>query len=221
MRITNQMLNETARKSGLPINSTTLLNYINNDSSENTLLSALSENNSSKTDSVKKSSYEKLEKAADQLSQKAEIFTDQSEDSIFAKARESGDNQEIYNAAEALVEQYNSVAAALKNASGTLNDYYRQMMNETASENSEGLQNIGITLAKDGTLNIDEEKLKTADIDTLEQVLGSANTFSTKVAFLATHISDNAQKNLESLSSQYTSSGTIYSALTSKYDFWG
>lgn len=44
MRITNQMLNESAKKAGLPINSTSLLNYINNDSSKNTLLSALSKN---------------------------------------------------------------------------------------------------------------------------------------------------------------------------------
>ena len=30
MRVTTQMLNETARKAGLPINNSTLLDYINN-----------------------------------------------------------------------------------------------------------------------------------------------------------------------------------------------
>ena len=31
MRVTTQMLNETARKARLPINNSTLLDYINND----------------------------------------------------------------------------------------------------------------------------------------------------------------------------------------------
>lgn len=220
MRITNNMLNESARKAGLPINNTSLLNYINSDSSENSLLNALNKSNSA-TDKVKKSSYEKLESEADQLLQSAEVFKDGGEDSIFARAREDGSNQEIYDAAEALVKQYNSVTAALKNASGALNDYYRQMLNEAVTENSEGLKNIGITLAKDGKLSIDADKLKSADINDLEQVLGTDNNFSTKIAFLATHISDNARTNLESLSSQYTSTGTFASTLASKYDCWG
>lgn len=46
------MLNESARRAGLPINNTSLLNYINNDGSDNSLLSALSKN--STVDSVKK-----------------------------------------------------------------------------------------------------------------------------------------------------------------------
>lgn len=221
MRITNQMLNESARKAGLPVNNTSLLNYINNDSSENTLLSALDKNGSGAVDTVKKSSYEKTEKEADQLLQKTEIFLDEGKTSIFAKARESGSSQEIYDAAKALVGQYNSVASALRKEPSALNNFYRQMMSEAASENSEGLKNIGITLTKDGTLSIDEEKLKASDLDTLEQVLGPANGFSGKVAFLANRISDNARANVQSLSSQYNSTGTFYSALASKYNFLG
>ena len=30
MRITTQMLNETARKAGMPVNNSSLLNYVNN-----------------------------------------------------------------------------------------------------------------------------------------------------------------------------------------------
>lgn len=218
MRITNQMLNESAKKAGLPINYTSLLNYINNDSSENTLLSALSKNKSSAAGTGKKSNYEKLEKSAEQLLQKAENFTTEGEESIFSKARESGSNQEIYDGVEALVETYNNTIKALKTASTPLNDYYRQMMQEAADENSEALESIGITIAKDGTAVLEMDKLKTADTDTLEKVLG---TFSKKVAFLATRISDNAEANAKSLTSQYNSKGDIYSALSNKYDVWG
>lgn len=45
MRITTQMMNESARKAGLPIGGTSLLNYINKDEkSSNSLLEALNKN---------------------------------------------------------------------------------------------------------------------------------------------------------------------------------
>ena len=222
MRITTQMLNESARKAGLPVNNTSLLNYINKDSSQNTLLQALNKSRSTgAVAATKKSEYEKLEKAADQLQQKAEIFTKVGENSIFAKARESGSNQEIYDGIEALVESYNSVCRTLKTVSTPLNDYYRQMLQEAGTENKEALSNIGITISKDGTAVIDKEKLKTADIDSMEKTLGASGSFSSKVTFLATRISDNAEKNAESVSSQYSAAGNLYSAASSKYDFWG
>lgn len=221
MRITNQMLNESARKAGLPINYTSLLNYINNDSSNNTLLSALSKNRSSAVDTGTKSNYEKLQKTAEQLVQKAEIFTTEGEESIFAKARESDSNQEIYAGVEVLVENYNNTLKALKTASTPLNDYYRQMLQEAANENSGALENIGITISKDGTAVLDRDKLKAADTDTLEKALGTSGTFSTKVAFLATRISDNAQVNAKSLTNQYNSKGNISSSLSNQYDVWG
>ncbi len=221
MRITNQMLNESARKAGLPINYTSLLNYINNDSSNNTLLSALSKNRSSAVDTGTKSNYEKLQKTAEHLVQKAEIFTTEGEESIFAKARESDSNQEIYAGVEALVENYNNTLKALKTASTPLNDYYRQMLQEVANENSGALENIGITISKDGTAVLERDKLKAADTDTLEKALGTSGTFSTKVAFLATRISDNAQVNAKSLTNQYNSKGNISSSLSNQYDVWG
>ena len=218
MRITTQMLNESARKAGLPINGTSLLKYING-SSNNTLLNAL--NKSSATDAATKTKYEKLEKAADQLSEAASVFMATGEDSLFSKARESGDNQDVYNAVEDFVGKYNSTLSALKNTSGTLNDYYSQMLKSAASDNKEALESIGITIAKDGSLSVDKDKLKEADIDTLEKVLGNTTGFTKKAAYVADRVSDNAHTNQSSLSSQYSSTGSLYSALASKYNLYG
>ncbi|MBD5546167.1 MAG: hypothetical protein HDQ97_01975 [Lachnospiraceae bacterium] len=218
MRITTQMLNESARKAGLPVNGTSLLNYINGNSN-NTLLNAL--NKSSATDAATKTKYEKLEKAADQLSEAASVFMATGEDSLFSKARESGDNQDVYNAVEDFVGKYNSTLSALKNTSGTLNDYYSQMLKSAASDNKEALENIGITIAKDGSLSVDKDKLKEADIDTLEKVLGNTKGFTQKAAYVADRVSDNAHTNQSSLSSQYSSTGSLYSALASKYNLYG
>lgn len=221
MRITTQMLNESARKAGIPINSVSLLNYINSDSSDNSLLSALNTSNSSITNSIKKNNYEKLETVSEQLMQKAEIFTVKGEESVFAKAQESESNQEICDNAEALVENYNNTITALKKDSTPLNEYYSQMLQEAVTENSEALESIGITLSENGIAVLDKDKLKAADIDSLEKALGTSGTFSTKMAFIATRISNNAKANAESLTSQYNSTGSAYSALTSKYNFWG
>ena len=218
MRITTQMLNESARKAGLPINGTSLLNYINGNSN-NTLLNALNKN--SATDVATKTKYEKLEKAADQLSEAASVFIATGEDSLFSKARESGDNQDVYNAVEVFVGKYNSTLSALKNTSSTLNDYYSQMLKSAASDNKEALESIGITIAKDGSLSVDKDKLKEADIDTLEKVLGNTKGFTQKAAYVADRVSDNAHTNQSSLSSQYSSTGSLYSALASKYNLYG
>ena len=218
MRITTQMLNESARKAGLPINGTSLLNYINGNSN-NTLLNALNKN--SATDVATKTKYEKLEKAADQLSEAASVFIATGEDSLFSKARESGDNQDVYNVVEDFVGKYNSTLSALKNTSSTLNDYYSQMLKSTASDNKKALESIGITIAKDGSLSVDKDKLKEADIDTLEKVLGNTKGFTQKAAYVADRVSDNAHTNQSSLSSQYSSTGSLYSALASKYNLYG
>ena len=218
MRITTQMLNESARKAGLPINGASLLNYINGNSN-NTLLNAL--NKSSATDAANKTKYEKLEKAADQLSKAASVFMATGDDALFSKARESGDNQDVYNAVEDFVGKYNSTLSALKNTSSTLNDYYSQMLKSAASDNKEALESIGITIAKDGSLSVDKDKLKEADIDTLEKVLGNTKGFTQKAAYVADRVSDNAHTNQSSLSSQYSSTGSLYSALASKYNLYG
>ena len=80
----------------------------------------------------------------------------------------------------------------------------------------------GITFAKDGTANADMEKIKAADFTTVEGLFGKESDFVNKVHFLSTRISDNAEANVESLSSAYNARGNLYSAMnSSKYDFWG
>ncbi len=45
MRVTTRMLDEAAIRAGFPVNHNSLLNYFNNGSMENTLLSALNKRN--------------------------------------------------------------------------------------------------------------------------------------------------------------------------------
>ena len=222
MRITTQMLNESARQAGLPINRSTLLDYIKNDGATNPLLEVMNRNKENVANTAKKSNYEKLDKEADQLIQSAKVLLQNGENSLFEQAKASGDNQKVYDSIENLFENYNSTLKALRTTSNTMNDFYRQMLLEAPAETKEGLAGVGITFAKDGTATVDMEKVKAADFATLEGLFGKDSDFVNKVEFLSTRISDNAEANVESLSSAYNSGGNLYSAMnSSKYDFWG
>lgn len=221
MRITNNMLNESARKAGLPLNSTSILNYINEDTKNSSLLSALKKNTSA-VDTENKKKYEKLGKEADKLTSSSAALKKNGAENLFKQAKESGDRQKIYDGIANLFEDYNSILKALKNTSGTLNDFYRKMLSEASKEEKESLASIGITFEEDGTADVDMDKLKEADLETLEGMFGSRSDIVSRMNFISARISDNAKANVDSLGNTYNAGGNLNSESTeSKYNFWG
>lgn len=222
MRITTQMVNESARKAGIPVNNASLLDYVKQGNSQNSMLEALSSKTSAKTDSGNRKKYEKLEKEADGLGDAAKTLLQEGEKSLFTKAAESGDNQQLCDSIEALFQGYNSTVKALGNASGTLNDFYRQMLVEASENRKEELAQVGITFDKEGLASVDRDKLKAADADTLEKLFGSKSELVSRLHFLSGRISDNARAGEQSFSSGYSGSGSLYEGkAASRYDFRG
>jgi len=220
MRITTQMLNQSAKRSGLDINRPTLLDYMKNKNMENPLYQALSRNRSINTNSVKLERYEKLEEEAGQLTKLTQKLLDDGEKSVFEQAKTSGDNQEIYNSVEKMFDGYNRTLKSLRTTSNTMNDFYRKMLMEAPEETREELEKLGITFGKDGTADVDMSKLKNADYETLEKNFGKDSDLVNKLEFVASRISDNAKANVESIGSSYNASGTVYgNSINSKYDF--
>lgn len=219
MRVTTRMVNDAAEKAGVPINSNSLLDYVKGNTNNN-IMDTLQSSKTGKT-STSKTSFEKLEKTAKELTEKAELFTREGDDSIFAKAKESWSNDEICSNVIAMAERFNQVLKELQTSSSTMNSYYRKMLQETAEQHGRELSSIGISVAKDGTISVDKEKLKAASTDKLEKVLGGATGFASKLTLLADKISDHARANAESLSSQYQADGSTRASSFNKYDFWG
>lgn len=218
MRITTMMLNTSLEKAGMPAQKT-LLDYINQDNSGDTLLDAL--NGTSSVESALKSrEYEKLEDAADLLTEKSGVFTVK-EDTIFDKVRNGEDAGILYTYVEEFAESYNSTMDMLKTSDDSMNKYYYQMFVSTASENKEALSEIGISISSAGKLTVDKDKLKAVGVDAIERILGNESDFMEKTAFLAEKVSDNAQANLESVSTQYNARGYSYTSASSKYDVRG
>ncbi len=220
MRITNQVLNESARKAGLPIQGTSLLDYVNkNPGSDQSLLQALEERESASTEPVNKKNYEKLEKALDAYEKEAEKFADKSETSMFEKAKESKDMTEICDNVDKLVAKYNSAVSAMRKSDNPLDAYYLQMFLGTTEDQKKELAEIGITMGKDGSLSVDREKLKTSDLSAVERALGADSTFITRTGFVAGRAADHAHANVRSVSTQYNAAGNTYAAQSSLYDF--
>ncbi len=220
MRITNQMLDATAKRTGIPVNQNSLLHYMNEDgeTSKDTLLDALQKNHevSGKT----AAEYRKLEKAADGLKEQAQKLAGTGAESFFQKIKESGNSEELYETVQSYIGHYNATLAGLEKAPGVLNQYYREMLQETASGNSQAFAEIGITVGKGGALSLDKEIFKKAPVDTVEQVFGASGILASRTAFLAERISDNAQAGMQSVSSQYDGSGNVYSQLASQFDLF-
>lgn len=223
IRITTQMLNETSRKAGLPINSSSLLNYINNDKNSNALLESLQNSSTKTTDLLQnKKLYQKLKDAAESLGDAAKTLGNEKSDNIFAKAKESGENADIVKNVKTLIEQYNEVRKQLeRDASSPISAYYNRTLKELALENSEALSAVGITIGKDGSMTIDESKLKEASVEDLETLFGSKSEFIQKMQYLASHVSNNVSAQIESLGYQYGQDANSFSSyISNKYDWW-
>ena len=103
-----------------------------------------------------------------------------------------------------------------------MNDFYRQMLIEAPEDAKEELAKVGVSFAKDGTASVDLDKLKSADIESLENLFGSKSEVVSKVKFIATRISNNAEASVKSYSSGYSSKGNLYNgSVNSRFDFRG
>ena len=226
MRITTQMLANSAAKSGIPIQRTSLLDIINNKSSQNLFKNISKSTNTTgtgATDILRKNNYAKLEDLSEKLDQSASNLVDTDQNSVYAKAKESGDTKDILSDVNKMVEVYNATRKQLKTTGGTMNEFYLKQLKDIPAGSKEALESIGITQAKDGSLIVDEKIFRNADADTLQKVLGGENGIAAKLSFLGEHINKNASENVVSASNRYGSNGATYMEAfeTNKYNFFG
>lgn len=220
MRVTTQMLNDSARRAGLPMRDTSLLDYINKDGSSNGLL-GVSNSKMSAVDSMKKKTYENIEKEAGDLSDKAIQFLNEADD-LFAKAKESGDTSEIVSRIMDMVDSYNKTINILSKETDTLTRFYLGSLKDAFFNNEAALKELGITVDKTGKVSIDKDKLKAADSEALEAVFGTSGNLSAKLYLIAGKVADNASASLSSINNQYGSDGYLNpSQYSNRYDFWG
>ena len=220
MRITAQMMTTVEKKAGIDTKRKSILDYMN-ESNRNALLGKL-KSSSTSSDSVNKTRYEKLETATENLLTQAEGFIDESEEGLFTEAVQSGDNTKLCEAVRNLAELYNGLLTATKDcASSALQQFYYQNLKSAATDSSEQLAEIGITVGTDGKLTVDDDKMSECTADELKQVFGVDSEFMAKLVFVSVKIGSNAASYVESSRSTYTQTGSTTTTYGSSYDMRG
>lgn len=216
MRITAQMMAAVEQKAGITSSRKSILDYMNENSSS--LLDALKPDKETKTDSTNVKKYEQQKEAADRLMDELDKLTSGADDSIFARAAESGSTEELCSETKALVEACNSLLTASKSGAGALEKLYVAALKEAAADNEEELSKLGISINSDGSLSVSEDKLSKVSYDTFKSIIGGDSDFMVQLALITTKIGSNARANLESYSSSYNAVGSSSSLYSGRFN---
>lgn len=215
MRVTRNFMNGLAGANGN--SSTSLLQRAisrsskSKKSSRNTLLNAansranlLTQNIGSAVQTQKL--YYNMKYHAGQVMDYSDKLTDKSDESLFAKARESGDNSELVANIKGFISHYNEMLKNLRDSGSRADVSYLTQLNSISKLNSSTLASCGVTRNSDGTLTVDDKKLAATDIDTLEKAWNGNSSFASRAALWADSIESNAERNMTAKASNAYSS---------------
>lgn len=213
MRITTGMLKIAHKRSGFSSQKgSSLLNYVGKKGAATSRLNTMNASAVSvRSARMEKGNYDKLEKSADGLASAVSALT----------AKVDSGSENVVSEAASMVEKFNETLKNLRNASGVLNQFYYQSMKDISETNRNELEEIGITVASDGSLALNKEKLASADGEKVGKLLGSKGDFAQRAGFISSRVADNAGVNAESASSRYNSRGSVANSYLNKYDFRG
>ena len=132
-------------------NNSLLMSSLNTDTDNDTkvvdLLKKGSETEkSSKTTGKKSEEYDSVKKSASSLKASAAVLSETGEDSIFAKAEESGDYSDLISLIERFTGDYNSLLESLSDLDTDKSANYSKELKSIISGQSEALQKVGITV---------------------------------------------------------------------------
>ncbi len=140
--------------------------------------------------------YYDMQYHARQVGEYADALKSTKKDSIYDKARESGNTDQIVSNVKSFVNQYNNMLDDLEESGTKSDQLILTQLNGMFRSSERDLASSGVTRNSDGRLVVDEKKLEAADVDTLEKVWGG-NGFSAKAAAKAGTVEATAEKNFE------------------------
>ena len=160
--------------------------------------------------------YSKVKANASTLSKDADALTSSS---LYAKGsfkvtKKDGstedsdyDMDKIYEKVSSFVKSYNStVNAGASIDSGAVANRTLSLVQLT-SKNKNLLNSVGISISNDGNLSVDEEKFKSADINSIKSLFSGTGSYADAVSNKADVLASLAESKL-STSAQYNSSGS-------------
>lgn len=190
----------------------------------NALLQALKKangNSLSEADQSQKEAYTAVKKAAENIKKHAENLLSWPEKSVdeLTDEEKAAYKKNVTDEISALVSDYNDMMAGMENAGGKVNEVYLSQMRGYFKNAQKQLAELGITENLNGKLVLDKEKLASADVSKIKEVLGKTGTFIDDIGKRADNVLANAETNLAVLNkSQYAGSYTYNQYGTDIFD---
>lgn len=97
---------------------------------------------------------------------------------------------------EAFVNVYNNALKTGKDTTDHDTEHYLRQLKTLTKKNADDLEEIGITLEKDGSLSINDELLKMADTSKVRKVFSSENDFTKTVWNLSKKLNISVQNDI-------------------------
>ena len=164
--------------------------------------------------------YYNMKYHAGQVSDYAKKLTEKGDSSLFVKAKESGSTAEVVANIQGFVGQYNSMLQNLKDSGSMAYNNYAAQLNSISGMNSSELASCGITRKSDGSLLVDDKKLGSVDVETLEKVWNESG-FVSRTAVWADAVESAAERSMEAkASSSYSNLFNNYGSKGNYFNFF-
>lgn len=167
------------------------------------------------------SNYQNMKNNAGELQSIASKLTDKSEDSLFAKAQESGDKTIVTKQVKEFVDKYNGMVRNLRISGGRIDNSYLNQLGSYTTMYRSALQASGVTRNNDGTLSVNDKALSGATMEQLQKAWGSDTSFAARTASAAVNVQQNAVTGLNNMiGNAYSNLLRGYGSRGNYFNFW-
>lgn len=165
--------------------------------------------------------YQNMKNNAGEVQYAASKLTNSGDNSLFAKAKESGDTTEVTKEIKEFVNSYNNMVRSLKNGNSRVDNSYLNQLNSYSMMNRNTLQATGVTRQSDGTLTVNDKALNAASLEQLQKAWGSNSSFTAKAGTTAAYVQSSAVSSLNSLvNNSYSNLLRNFGSSGSFFNFW-
>ena len=125
--------------------------------------------------------YSGMETAAERVEKRLGRFLKTDGTSVFDEEDETKLKENVTDHIESFVNDYNYLMKRLAQSGDIVDSNYAKKLKNYANAENKELREIGITIKGDGTLELDENKLKAADISQVKKLFTGEDGFAKKV----------------------------------------
>jgi flagellar capping protein FliD len=151
-----------------------------------------------------------METAAERVEKRLGKFLKTDGTSVFDEEDETKLKENVADNIESFVNDYNYLMKRLAQSGDIVDSNYAKKLKNYANAENKELREIGITIKGDGTLELDENKLKAADISQVKKLFTGEDGFAKKVSNLSGQIGKYAKEKVTELEKSSAQASSNY-----------